>query len=170
MSTYLPADLRRQVRAHFANCSVYCRTAEELTVAIFEFEHISTRSAGGKTVFENICFACPTCNRYKSDRTIAVDPHTQETVSLFHPHRDVWTDHFRWSGDATEIIGVTATGRATIAALKMNRPQLIRVPNFSTELLEIVVLELVGQTVAEVMCADRLVLPLCGDPREDRQH
>ncbi len=66
MSAYLPADLRRQVRAHFANCCAYCRTAEELTVAIFEFEHITPRSAGGETIFENICFACPTCNRYKA--------------------------------------------------------------------------------------------------------
>ena len=127
MSVYLPADLRRQVRAHFANCCAYCRTAEELTVAIFEFEHITPRSAGGETVFGNVCFSCPTCNRYKSDRTTAVDPDTQKTVSLFHPHRDAWIEHFKWNEDATEIIGVTDTGRATITALRMNRPQLIRV-------------------------------------------
>jgi hypothetical protein len=46
---------------------------------------------------------------------------------LFHPHQDTWTDHFRWKEGATEIIGLTAAGRATIAALSMNRPQLIRV-------------------------------------------
>jgi hypothetical protein len=127
VSVYLPAGLRRQVRARFANYCAYCRTAEDLTVAIFEFEHITPRSVGGETVFGNICLACPTCNRYKADRTTAVDPRAQETVFLFHPHRDAWTDHFKWNEDATEIIGVTATGRATIAALRMNRPQLIRV-------------------------------------------
>jgi recombinational DNA repair ATPase RecF len=46
---------------------------------------------------------------------------------LFHPHRDDWTDHFAWNGDATEITASTASGRATILALRMNRPQLTRV-------------------------------------------
>ena len=127
MSVYVPADLRRQVRDHFANCCAYCRTAEDLTVAIFEFEHIVPRSAGGQTVLGNLCFACPTCNRYKANRTVAIDPSTQEEVALFHPHRDDWTDHFAWNGDATEITASTASGRATILALRMNRPQLTRV-------------------------------------------
>lgn len=48
-------------------------------------------------------------------------------VSLFHPHRQVWEEHFKWSEDGTELVGLTPIGRATIAALKMNCPQLIRV-------------------------------------------
>ena len=127
MSVYVPADLRRQVRDHFANCCAYCHTAEDLTVAIFEFEHIVPRSAGGESIFGNICFACPTCNRYKADRSTATDPHTQQDVALFHPHRDDWKDHFAWNDETTEITALTATARATIAALRMNRPQLIRV-------------------------------------------
>lgn len=127
MSVYIPVELQRQVRAHFANCCAYCRTAEALTVAIFEFEHITPRSADGETVFENLCFACPTCNRYKARRQTAPDPMTQQEVPLFHPHLQAWRDHFAWSEDATEIVGLTPTGRATISALRMNRPQLIRV-------------------------------------------
>ncbi len=126
MSAYVPADLRRRVRDHFSDCCAYCRTTESLTVAIFEFEHILPRSAGGETVFENMCFACPTCNRHKASRTHAVDPDTQEEVTLFHPHREEWSDHFAWNKDATEITARTATGRATIAALRMNRSQLTR--------------------------------------------
>lgn len=127
MSVYLPADLRRRIRAHFADCCAYCRTAEKLTVAIFEFEHIIPRSAGGGTVFANLCLACPTCNRYKADRTTVEDRGTRQALSLFHPHREAWLDHFRWNEDATKIIAVTPTGRVTIAALRMNRPQLVRV-------------------------------------------
>lgn len=127
MSTYVPAELRRQIRQHFANCCAYCRTAEALTVAIFEVEHIVPRSAGGETVLENICLACPTCNRYKASRQSAVDPMTQEQVLLFHPHQQQWGEHFAWSDDGTEIIALTPVGRTTIAALRMNRPQLIRV-------------------------------------------
>lgn len=127
MSAYIPVDLQRQIRDRFLNCCAYCYTAEVLTVTTFEFEHIIPRSAGGETVFENLCLACPSCNRYKATRQTAVDPITGESVSLFHPQRQVWEEHFRWNDDATEIIGLTPVGRATISALKMNRPQLTRV-------------------------------------------
>jgi len=31
-----------------------------------------------------------------------------------------WSDHFVWSADATQIVGITAMGRATVEALQMN--------------------------------------------------
>ena len=127
MSAYIPVELQRQIRDRFANCCAYCRTAEHLGVAIFEIEHIVPRSAGGSTVFENTCLACPTCNRFKADRQVVADPATGKEVPLFHPQRDAWTDHFEWNEDASEIVALTPIGRATIAALRMNRPQLIRV-------------------------------------------
>jgi hypothetical protein len=127
MSVYIPVELQRQVRAHFAGRCAYCQTPEALTVVTFEFEHIIPRSAQGLTIFENLCLACPTCNRYKAHHQTATDPMTGEIASLFHPHQDLWTDHFVWNEDGTEIIGVTAIGRATIITLKMNRPQLKRV-------------------------------------------
>jgi hypothetical protein len=127
MSAYVPVALKQRVRERFANCCAYCRTAEELTVAIFEIEHIIPQSAGGETVFENLCLACPTCNRYKADLTSAADPVTQTEVPLFHPQQQRWLDHFAWDDGATQIIGLTPAGRATIGLLRMNRPQLIRV-------------------------------------------
>jgi hypothetical protein len=48
-----------------------------------------------------------------------VDPETGDWVPLFHPIREVWAEHFRFN--SYEIEGLTATGRATIAALDMNR-------------------------------------------------
>jgi hypothetical protein len=136
MSVYISVALQGRVRQRFSNCCAYCRTAEQLTVAIFEFEHIVPRSAGGETAFENLCLACPTCNRYKADVMLAVDPVTQETVPLFHPQQHRWADHFSWGAHGTEIVGLTATGRATIAALKMNRPQMIRVRRMWTAMKE----------------------------------
>ena len=127
MSAYIPADLRRRVATHFAHCCAYCRTAERLTVAIFEIEHIVPRAASGKTVFENLCLSCPTCNRHKARRSFAEDPDSKERVALFHPHHDKWYDHFAWTEDTTQITGLTATGRATVMALRMNRHQLTRV-------------------------------------------
>jgi hypothetical protein len=126
MSKYVSVKLQRRVREHFASCCAYCRTAEDLTGAIFEFEHIVPRSAGGVTTFKNLCFSCPTSNRHKSNLVSAQDPLTTKEVALFHPHQDRWLEHFSWSGDATQIVGLTPTGRATIATLKMNRQQILR--------------------------------------------
>lgn len=67
MSAYIPVELQRKIRTSFADCCAYCRTAEVLTATTFEFEHILPRKAGGKTVLENLCLACPSCNRYKCD-------------------------------------------------------------------------------------------------------
>lgn len=127
MSAYIPVELQRQIRSRFADFCAYCRTAESLTVTAFEFEHIVPLAKGGETSFENLCLACPSCNRYKAVRQTATDPTTQVEVSLFHPQQQVWVDHFAWSEEAAEITGLTPTGRATIVALKMNRPQLLRV-------------------------------------------
>lgn len=127
MSVYIPGQLQRQVREAFTNRCAYCQTAEDLQVATFEIEHIIPRSLGGDTVFENVCLACPTCNRCKSDRTTSLDPQSGTDVPLFHPQQESWHDHFQWSADATEIVPLTSTGRATVTALRMNRPQLKRV-------------------------------------------
>jgi len=98
-----------------------------LTATTFEFEHIVSRSSNGETTFENLCFSCPMCNRFKSDRSAALDPITQIEVPLFHPHNDRWSDHPTWDEQEAEIVGSTPIGRATVSALKMNRLQMIRV-------------------------------------------
>jgi hypothetical protein len=126
VSVYIRIELQRQIRERFGECCAYCRTAEFLTAMTFEFDRIQPLSMGGETVFENLCFACPSCNRYKSDRQMAIDPESGETVALFHPQEQAWTEHFAWSENGTEIRGVTALGRATIAALQMNRSALVR--------------------------------------------
>jgi hypothetical protein len=136
MSAYISTELQRSVRNRFSDCCAYCRTAEKLTATVFEFEHIVPRSAGGETTLENLCLACPMCNRYKSDSSSAIDPLTKVVVPLFHPHQDRWADHFAWSDDSTEVVALTANGRATIAALKMNRAAMIRVRRMWVALAE----------------------------------
>jgi hypothetical protein len=43
----------------------------------------------------------------------------QQTVPLFNPRRDAWTDHFRWNGP--ELEGITPVGRVTVHVLAINR-------------------------------------------------
>ena len=127
MSAYIPVELRRQVHTDFANRCAYCKTAEALTSVTFEVEHIIPRFANDDTVLGNLCLACPACNRFKAHRQNALDSVTQKNVPLFHPQQQAWEEHFTWSEDALEIVGITPIGRATIVALKMNRSQLTRI-------------------------------------------
>jgi hypothetical protein len=46
-------------------------------------------------------------------------------VRLFHPNRQSWPAHFYWNDTSLYIVGKTPVGRATVIALKLNRPQII---------------------------------------------
>jgi hypothetical protein len=94
---------------------------QSLQGATFHVEHVMPRRRGGDTALENLAWACPGCNLGKADRVEAPDPQTGRAVALFNPRRDAWTDHFRWEGH--EIVALTSAGRATLAALDLNRPR-----------------------------------------------
>lgn len=126
MSDYIPAALRRRVRARFCERCAYCQSSEALTVVTFEVEHIVPMSLDGLTEFDNLCLACPACNRHKSNLVTGLTDEGLES-RLFHPQRDRWHDHFDWSVNGTLIVGLTDIGKATKNLLRMNRPQLARV-------------------------------------------
>ncbi len=42
------------------------------------------------------------------------------TFPLFNPRTQNWQEHFMWSRDGTQVIGLTPTGRATVLALQIN--------------------------------------------------
>jgi hypothetical protein len=48
-----------------------------------------------------------------------------ERVSLYNPRQHQWREHFTWNADFTQMVGLTPTGRATIARLGLNRPNVI---------------------------------------------
>jgi hypothetical protein len=48
-------------------------------------------------------------------------------VGLFNPRQQVWHEHFAWSGDGVSIVGLTACGRSTVVALKLNNALALKV-------------------------------------------
>jgi hypothetical protein len=77
-------------------------------------------------VLANLALACPRCNESKSDRVRFTDPMTGRNRPLFNPRTQRWQDHFRWSAeDAVLLDGKTGIGRATIACLQMNHPDMM---------------------------------------------
>lgn len=123
--SYIPKKLRQSVADEAKYRCGYCLTVEKIIGAPMEIEHIVPESLGGETIEDNLWLSCSYCNDYKNDRVSAIDPLTNEVVSLFNPRRERWHDHFLWDNDATHIIGRTPIGRATVNALKLNRPHLV---------------------------------------------
>ena len=126
MSVVIPAQLRSEVRRLDKNRCAYCQAPEELAVTTFDVDHIAPVSAGGATTVDNLCLACPACNRHKGARQSAPDPQTGQSAPLYHPRRQDWSAHFEWSEDKSLVVGLTPIGRATIEALRMNRSQIVR--------------------------------------------
>ncbi|MCB0082486.1 MAG: HNH endonuclease [Caldilineaceae bacterium] len=122
---YIPVALRRLVRERADGRCEYCRCHDGFSTETFEVEHVIPRAAEGLTVLENLAYACSGCNGRKATRTEAVDPITGELASLFHPRVNQWADHFIWSSGYPKVDGTTATGRATVAALHLNRQAVV---------------------------------------------
>jgi hypothetical protein len=112
--------LRRIVAKRARHRCEYCRLSQTGQEATFHVDHVLPRAAGGSTVLDNLALACVSCSLYKEARRSAVDPKTGRRVLLFHPRKQRWSDHFNWS--SFKVAGKTASGRATVLLLRLNRP------------------------------------------------
>jgi HNH endonuclease len=122
---YIPAEVRRLVSQRAMGRCEYCGLAQEGQEATFHIDHIVPVAAGGQTTVENLALACVSCSLRKAARQTAIDPQTGEGAAVYNPRRERWSDHFRWDG--VRLVGQTATGRATVAALDMNRPLMLAI-------------------------------------------
>jgi hypothetical protein len=122
---YIPAFLRKLVIRRAKNRYEYCGLSQAGQEATFHIDHIIPVAAGGTTTADNLALACVSCSLRKGARELAIDPLTGVEVSLFHPRRENWSEHFQW--EEVRLIGLSATGRATIAALELNRPLILAI-------------------------------------------
>lgn len=74
---------------------------------------------------DNLALACASCNLSKQDSTSGTDPETGDISDLFNPRIQVWTEHFTWIDDGCRILGLTATGRATVERLGFNQDRIV---------------------------------------------
>ncbi len=98
----------------------YCRAPQQALPYRLEIEHLLPASLGGTDEPDNLWLSCHKCNKVRSNRVVATDPVTQQEAPLFNPRRDAWSGHFSWQDGGRYIIGRTATGRATVEALRLN--------------------------------------------------
>lgn len=123
--THVPGWLRVRVSERAQRRCGYCLTSELIVGTPMEIDHLVPEVLGGRTEEENLWLACPLCNAHKANRILARDPQTGDLTRLFDPRRQIWSEHFRWSDASDQMLGVTAVGRATVAALRLNRPSLV---------------------------------------------
>ena len=121
----IPAHLHRLVASRADNRCEYCGISQEGQEARFHVDHIKPVVAGGETVEENLALACVSCSLHKAAKQHATDPEAGSEAKLFNPRVDSWAEHFRWSG--VHVQGLTPTGRATVAALEMNRALILAI-------------------------------------------
>jgi len=109
------------------DCCEYCHFPSSEAYLPFQIDHIIAEKHGGATVDDNLALSCYYCNSYKGPNIAGIDPNDEPdiAVQLFHPRKDVWSQHFRWKGPV--LIGRTAQARATIAVLRNNDAESIGV-------------------------------------------
>ena len=103
----------------------YCLLPQSAYEATFHVDHIIASQHHRDDAPENLALTCPRCNRKKGPNFVGIDPVTQTVVPLFNPRTAVWHAHFRWTEGAT-LIGLTPTGRATVALLDLNHEERLR--------------------------------------------
>ena len=105
----------RAVRTQAEDRCAYCRMHQSLQGSTF---HVEPHAEGGSNDPENLCLACPGYSLRKSNRVSGIDRMTGDENRLFHPRQRLWPEYFRWK--RFEVIGRTAIGPTTSAALQLN--------------------------------------------------
>ena len=128
----ISGKLRQQVAKNADFRCEYCLTPEFFLATTFHIDHIRSIKHGGKTILQNLAYACPHCNQNKGS-DIASYTDEDELVRLFNPRNDIWDEHFEVikSGIITPISSI---GEVTVNTLSFN--QLERVI-FRKSLIEI---------------------------------
>jgi hypothetical protein len=121
----IPASLRRLVIQRAENRCEYCGISQIGQVATFHIDHIVPVVADGETIAENLALACVSCSLRKGARQNLEDSETGKVVSIFNPRQQAWKEHFDWNG--VQVVGLTATGRATVQALDLNRATMLAI-------------------------------------------
>ena len=118
---YISVTDRRLILDRAKGRCEYCLSPVEYSSRSFDIDHIVPVSKDGETTTDNLAHACSGCNSHKFNRISALDPVDAKEVLLFHPRQQRWQEHFVWTEDFTQVVGLTPTGRATVVALRLNR-------------------------------------------------
>lgn len=121
----IPAWLTEAVTARAGSRCEYCGLSQLGQEATFHVDHVFPRAAGGQAILDNLALACVSCSLRKGAKQTGIDPETGFAQPLFDPRTEVWADHFEWHKEW--VVPITPVGRATSAALDLNRPLILAI-------------------------------------------
>ncbi len=110
--------LRSQVWARAGSRCEYCQLPHGCSTLSFQLDHIISLKHHGPTLLDNLALACFYCNTHKGPNLAGFELDQRVITRLFHPRRDIWTEHFRWNGAV--LLGLSPVGRVTIDVLNIN--------------------------------------------------
>lgn len=114
------------------HCCEYCLSQAKFSPDYFSIEHIIPSIKAGSNKLDNLEYSCLACNNHKFTAVSALDPLTGLEAPPYNPRLDNWNEHFRWSDDCSELIGISPTGRATIERLYLNRKNVVNLRSLLT--------------------------------------
>jgi hypothetical protein len=115
----MDATTQKLVRNRAGNRCEYCHLHQDAAPFLrFHIEHVQAKQHIQDDSPDNLALACPDCNRHKGPNLTTLNPNTREIVLLFHPRRDIWSDHFLVDGNF--IRGISQIGIATEKLLAFN--------------------------------------------------
>jgi hypothetical protein len=118
MSSYVSAEIRRQVAERARLLCEYCSIHEADTFYGCHVDHIISEKHGGLTTFDNLAYACALCNRAKGSDIASLAMDSKTLIRFYNPRIDYWTDHFRLEN--AMIVVKTTIGEATARILGLN--------------------------------------------------
>ena len=127
----IPRRLADSVVGRARDRCEYCGLSQDGQEATFHIDHAVSRAANGPTAEGHLALACLSCSLRKGMKRNAIDPDTGEEAPLFNPRSEKWEDHFRW--DDERVVPLAPTGRATVAALALNRPIILSIRGEESE-------------------------------------
>src|SRR4051794_37838846 len=90
------AETRELVRTRAGGRCEYCLLRQEQSGLSHHIEHITAKQHGGSDDPENLALSCNRCNACKGPNLTGIDPESGAIVTLFHPRRDTWDEHFEF--------------------------------------------------------------------------
>jgi HNH endonuclease len=101
----------------------YCQLPQSFSSIPFEVDHIIARKHGGPSEAANLALSCFYCNSYKGPNIAGFHPGSGRVLRLYHPRKDRWERHFRWTGPV--LAPRTTIGQVTLAVLSINHPDAV---------------------------------------------
>jgi hypothetical protein len=116
----ISSELRLLIRQRADYACEYCGVSETDSGGELTIDHYHPQRHGGADTEDNLLYACPRCNLYKSDYW----PTDEPAPMLWNPRRERRDAHILALVDGT-LYPLTLTGAFTIQRLRLNRPPLV---------------------------------------------